>query len=340
MTSGYLTPRRSFLDNEGSTSRDAIGDGLSINVLTSPAQAFKYENSRRYHSYREGSYWGPNDEQDGLHQTITHRLFCLLLQDKLYLAPLSNPQHILDIGTGIGLWATNMADALPNSQILGIDLSPTWHDAVRPNLQLEVDDCCSNWTYADEGRDPFDFIHIRCLYGSIHDWHSLYRQAFDHLNPGGYIEQAELSLIPHFRAPGTHSDSVFERWYEFWKECSEKTGKSWLVADRMGQEIYDVGFEDVCEARYMLPLFNHDDVSMGLCSCQEPEMDGDRISGLVSRLREIRKWFQQFWQAGMEGWILAISTRYMGWTADQAREFVRMTNEAIENGECDVYYEM
>jgi hypothetical protein len=136
----------------------------------------------------------------------------LTLEDKLFLSPVSNPRHILDIGTGIGLWATyvdaasstvaifltvcsDIADAYPEAEILGelssvlqeivtdsavaTDLSPTWEDAVRPNLRLEVDDCCSKWTYLDEGREPFDLIHIRCLFGSVADWPALYKQSFE-----------------------------------------------------------------------------------------------------------------------------------------------------------------
>lgn len=36
---------------------------------------------------------------------IRHHLFTLVLQDRLYLAPIPQPRHVLDIGTGIGLWA-------------------------------------------------------------------------------------------------------------------------------------------------------------------------------------------------------------------------------------------
>jgi Methyltransferase domain len=222
-----------------------------------------------------------------------------------------------------------MADAHPKAQILGTDLSPTWHDdAIRPNLSLEVDDCCSNWTYIDEGRNLFDLIHIRCLYGSIKDWEKLYQQAFDHLNPGtGYIEQAELSLIPHFyytadtAKPGldhlekddedlSDPDAVFLGWYNFWQECSEKTEKTWLVADNMARLIYDIGFENVREVRYMLPLFE----SSASTSAENLNLvvGGGYPDYPISRLIDIKKWFGQFWETGMEGWVLAISTRYMG----------------------------
>lgn len=207
-----------------------------------------------------------------------------------------------------------MADAHPTAEILGIDLSPTWQDPLRPNLHLEVDDCCSNWTYADEGRDPFDFVHIRCLYGSIHDWPRLYQQALEHLQPGaGYIEQAEISLVPQFCSLGSHEDSVFVEWYEFWRECDRKMGKSWFVADDMARLIYDAGFEDVCEKRFLLPLFGGNDNDHDRNDYDDhDDATEDNMCNSSTRRREITRWFKQFWETGMEGWILATSTRYMG----------------------------
>jgi len=34
-----------------------------------------------------------------------HHLWLLTLKDRLFLAPIENPQAILDVGTGTGLWA-------------------------------------------------------------------------------------------------------------------------------------------------------------------------------------------------------------------------------------------
>lgn len=40
-----------------------------------------------------------------------HHIFRLLLRDRLHLAPIGkNPQRILDMGTGTGIWAIEMAE--------------------------------------------------------------------------------------------------------------------------------------------------------------------------------------------------------------------------------------
>lgn len=35
----------------------------------------------------------------------SHHLWLLTFEDKLFLAPIENPEMILDVGTGTGLWA-------------------------------------------------------------------------------------------------------------------------------------------------------------------------------------------------------------------------------------------
>lgn len=64
---------------------------------------YKYENGRRYHAYREGSYPMPNDDLNTENERIAHLLLSLLLKDKLYLAPIDDPKYVIDLGTGIGL---------------------------------------------------------------------------------------------------------------------------------------------------------------------------------------------------------------------------------------------
>lgn len=85
---------------------------------------FIEENGRTYHSFNAGKYIGPNDEIEQERLDLQHHLFVMTMDNKLHLAPLTNPQNVLDIATGTGIWAIEFAQQYPTATVLGTDLSP------------------------------------------------------------------------------------------------------------------------------------------------------------------------------------------------------------------------
>ena len=49
---------------------------------------------------------------------LQHHMFMMTLDGKLTLAPISNPQNVLDIGTGTGIWATDFGEVSAGRSIL------------------------------------------------------------------------------------------------------------------------------------------------------------------------------------------------------------------------------
>lgn len=255
------------------------------------------------------------------------------MRDRLFLAPVENPKRILDLGTGTGTWAIDVADKFENADVIGIDLSPV-PPGMRPdNVRFEVDDICSPWVYPE---DHFDFIHIRGLVGSVADWPDLYAQAFKHMAPGGYIEHIEWS--PHVRSlDGTLSTiPVLRQFSDNFVEVGARSGKTWEIAENMAGLIREVGLADVVEKRFKWPV--------GPWSSDE-------------RMKDIGRWNLLNWEEGLEGWTLAAYTRVLKvcpsmssrlkcwlmrsqWSYAEVQEWLKEVRAALRHRKNHVYHEV
>ena len=70
-----------------------------------------FENNRRYHKFQEGRYSFPNDDLEQEREDMKHAMVVNLCNGRLHFAPLENPQNILDVGTGTGIWPIDSESA-------------------------------------------------------------------------------------------------------------------------------------------------------------------------------------------------------------------------------------
>jgi len=112
---------------------------------------------------------------------------------------------------------------------------------VPPNCVFEIDDYESDWAY----KNKFDYIHGRELIGCIGDEDRLFRQAFEHLKPGGYFELQ--SVESYFGSDdGTHEKAEFcQMWLHNLREAGDKFGKSFRNVPRWKEMMEKAGFVDV-----------------------------------------------------------------------------------------------
>jgi hypothetical protein len=132
---------------------------------------------------------------------------------------------------------------------------------------------------------------VRGLYGSIRDWPAFYKEAYDALQPGGWIEQAEMSVVPLSDDGSVTEDHIFNLWGKLSLEAGEKFGKSLTIHKDAKGLIENIGFEQVTEMVFKLPIGGWSN---------DP------------KLKDLGMWNQLHWEYGIEAWCMALLTRVMG----------------------------
>ncbi|KAK4041727.1 hypothetical protein C8A01DRAFT_34218 [Parachaetomium inaequale] len=132
-----------IVDSDELGTDDGYGTDNNTTASTSLADSVRdyiFENGRRYHRFREGRYNFPNDDVEQQREDMKHAMVKMLC-GQLHFAPIGeHPHEVLDIGTGTGIWAIEMGDQFPASNVLGVDLSPIQPEWVPPNVRFMVDD--------------------------------------------------------------------------------------------------------------------------------------------------------------------------------------------------------
>ncbi|KAL9941557.1 hypothetical protein ACHAQF_006947 [Verticillium nonalfalfae] len=298
------------IDNESFVSSTAS--------LTSSMLEYRQLHGRTFQSYKSTEYWGPNDDRQNDGLDIAHHFITLLLGDKLYEAPIDEPKRVLDVGTGTGIWAIDVADAHPAAEVTGFDISPIQPSWVPPNCKFHIDDAQLEWTYPAAS---FDLIHIRALYGSIGDWPKLYGEAFRALEPGGYLENFEFTINLRSDLPSVRDDPkhVFKQWGQVFTEAMDRLGKTAEIGldGRMKRYMEQAGFEDIVVKDYQLP-------------CGGWSSD--------PRLKEVGIYNLAFLEESLEGFALFLLKEIMGWEYIEIQLLVANMRKAIRDLKLRPYY--
>ncbi|KAH8423768.1 class I SAM-dependent methyltransferase [Aspergillus melleus] len=303
-------------DGYGDSDSAFSGDSLlgdDTKTLSTYITDYRYEFGRRYHSYHDGAYWGPNDEIANEFQDLAHHMYLITLDGKLHLAPIDSPQEILDVGTGTGVWAIDMADEYPSASVTGVDLSPIQPTFVPPNCVFEIDDITLPWTYAS---NQFDFIHVREMFGCIPDWDGFFRQCWRCLKPGGFIEVVEHAVQPTSDDGSMGPDHFYHLWGKTVVQSGEKFGKSFTIWEESSARLKNAGFVGVVETGYKWP------------------MNGWSAN---KKLHDLGRWNQLRLHGGIEGFMLRLLTSTLQWSFEQAQVFLAQMRASLRDYKTHAY---
>lgn len=118
-----------------------------------------------------------------------------------FLAPLSHPALILDVGCGTGQWAFELCAQFPGAIVVGLDLQPS--KPRQPiNYRFVRGNLLSGLPFGD---DRLDFVHQRLLQSGVplQSWPAVVSELVRVTRPGGWIELVEIENQMKAAGPAT-----------------------------------------------------------------------------------------------------------------------------------------
>ena len=297
-------------------------DSSETQSVTSTIYRGYVENGRKYQTLRKDKYWGPSDERQLETMEAGHVVYWILDSqepNQLFRAPIGeSPTNIIDIGTGKGTWAIEVADMFPQAVVRGVDLYPPSSPWVPPNCVLEVDDCLEDWTY----HAKFDLIHMRLLLGAFttEEWDKVYRLCYGNLRPGGWIEQIELDVRVASDDDSLPPDSQLAGWGANFLGCAERAGRPLDTQVTMKAAIEKAGFVNVQEKLYKCPI------------------GGWPKDPLLKDAGKVNKFH---WSSGLDGWAMWLLTRYGApepWSPEEVQVYVAKVRQEMQNPKLHSYH--
>ncbi|KAJ5556760.1 hypothetical protein N7494_000675 [Penicillium frequentans] len=327
----------SLVTGHGTDPQDFQSETTSI---ASTIARGRFENGRRYQATKEDDYWGPSDEQQFEAFEIGHMVFLVLDHEQpnpLFRAPICDSPKVIAYRGGCHLnvpltsqsrifWMSELVKGvgqlmlpifirqLPSAAWTYSPPPVTW---MPPNCVFEVDDVLREWTW----RDPFDFIHIRLMYGAFppEGWDQLYRQAYDALEPGGWIEQMEFDVRVRSDDGSLKKEHQLWGWGDMFIRCAERAGRALNTHETMRRAIEKAGFVDMHEEKNKIPL---------------GPWAKDKL------LKEAGHLQYAHWNAALEGWAMWLLTHFgepEPWTKEEVQVYLAKVRAELKNPHIHAY---
>jgi len=294
---------------------DVLSDRASI---TSSILQYRHENGRTYHAYKDGKYILPNDDMEQDRLDLQHHLFLLTFDNQLYLSPAGRDGHalhnVLDVGTGTGIWANDLADEFPSASVIGVDLSPIQSPYVPSNVTFQVYDIDEPWAFAFK----FDFVYCRMMTGALANWPHFFQQAYNYLAPGGWIELADICSI-RSDDESLKEDSALRKWVDLLLEGAKLMGRPFDGAEKYREQLEAQGFINVHEVVFKWP---------------QNKWPKSR------KYKEIGMFTLENIGSGIEAVSSAVYTRALGWSKEDMDDLFSQAQAEMRDTSIHAYWPM
>src|SRR5579883_1776228 len=191
-------------------------------------------------AYLEDSdYQLPKDEEEDFRLNFQHYALYHAIGNH-YVAPITPPLPlILDVGTGTGIWASEMARLFPASIVVGLDLSArSFQRPARENCLLRTGNVLTGLPFPD---DFFSFTHQRLLVAGITaaNWPRVIRELVRVTRVHGWIELVETGSLTDGAGPAT------ARMQELLVTVSQPMGFDGELVRHLGDLLRQEGLQNV-----------------------------------------------------------------------------------------------
>jgi SAM-dependent methyltransferase len=170
----------------------------------------------------------------------------------LYAAPIGQPARILDVGTGTGRWAREMAQLFPRAKVVGVDINPPTSDEQGPGVDLRPPNYSFQAGNVLEGLPiadgSYDFVHMRMLFTAIpaDRWRQVVGELARVTRPGGWVESVETTGL-HDGGPNV---DLLMSWIT---QLSARRGVDLLRGAQVGEVMRGSGLGNVSASTVNLP---------------------------------------------------------------------------------------
>lgn len=193
----------------------------------------------------------PKDDQEINRLDFEHHLLRYTLRGN-YAAPIREPASVLDVGSGTGRWAIEMAGIFPAANVIGLDVvAPAAHasgpsDRLPDNYLFVSGNLLDGLPFAGAS---FDFVHMRLLFTAIPAarWDAVIGELVRVTRPGGWIELVEGGLTQN----GGPALDAINSWISL---IAARRGIDLSLGAKVGAALQRAGLGNVVHRDMYLPV--------------------------------------------------------------------------------------